>query len=206
VPFDHPEWVFELKYDGFRSLVVIHEGRCGLISRDGRPFNSFDSLRKDLTVPVAGRTVLDGEIVCVDRRGGHQFSDLIFHRGEPRFFAFDLLMADGHDLRTQKLTDRKQELRRLMSKVPASMQYVDHVHEHGTALFQRVCDMDMEGIVAKHSYRPYVTEPQRTTWLKIKNRNYSQMAGREELFNRERHREPVAGWQSCDLACAEAAS
>jgi len=53
--------------------------------------------------------------------------------------------------------------------------------------------MDMAGIVAKISYGPYVTEAQRTTWLEIKNRNYSQMQGREELFNRERPREPVAG-------------
>jgi ATP-dependent DNA ligase len=107
----------------------------------------------------------------------------------------------------EKLTDRKQELRRLLSGVSASrLRYVDHVHEHGTALFQRVCEMDLEGIVAKHSYGPYVTEAQRTTWFKIKNRNYSQMQGREELFNRERHREPVAGWHSCDLACAEVAS
>ena len=45
-PFDHPEWVFELKYDGFRSLAVIQNGRCELISRNGHPFNSFDTLRK----------------------------------------------------------------------------------------------------------------------------------------------------------------
>ena len=206
-PFDHPEWVFELKYDGFRSLAVLHDGRCDLISRNGYPFNSFDSLRKDLSVPCSGQTVLDGEIICVDRRGRPQFKDLLFHRGEPRFFAFDLMMADGQDLRMEKLTDRKQELRRLLSKVSASrLQYVDHLHEHGTALFQRVCEMDLEGIVAKHSYGPYVTDPQRTTWVKIKNRSYSQMAGREELFNRERHREPVAGWHACDLACAEVAS
>jgi hypothetical protein len=125
---------------------------------------------------------------------------------EPRFFAFDLLMADGHDLRMERLTDRKQELRRLLSKASSRLQYVDHIHEHSTALFERVCKLDLEGIVAKHGYGPYVTEAQRTTWFKIKNRSYSQMAGREELFNRERHREPVAGWHACDLACAEAGS
>jgi ATP-dependent DNA ligase len=81
------------------------------------------------------------------------------------------------------------------------MQYVDHIQEHGTAIFQRVCEMDLEGIVAKHSYAPYVTEAQRTTWFKIKNRDYSQMQGREELFNRERHSETAPGWHSCDLAC-----
>jgi bifunctional non-homologous end joining protein LigD len=203
-PFDHPEWIFELKYDGFRSLAVIHDGRCELISRNGHPF-SFDSLRKDLAVPCSGQTVLDGEIVCVDRRGRPQFNDLLFHRGEARFFAFDLLMADSHDLRMEKLTDRKQELRRLLTRVSASrLQYVDHIREHGAALFERVCEMDLEGIVAKHSFGPYVTEAQHTTWFKIKNRSYSQMQGREELFERERHKEPVAGWHSCELACAEA--
>jgi bifunctional non-homologous end joining protein LigD len=201
-PFDHPEWVFELKYDGFRSLAVIQNGRTELISRNGHPFNSFDTLRKAMTALGDGKTVLDGEIVCLDRRGRPQFNDLLFHRGEPCFFALDLLMSDGRDLRTERLTDRKHELRRLLSKVPASrMQYVEHVEQYGTTLFERVCKMDLEGIVAKHSFGNYVTERERTTWFKIKNRSYSQSVGREKLFDRERHREPVPGWHSCELAC-----
>jgi bifunctional non-homologous end joining protein LigD len=152
-PFDHPEWVFELKYDGFRSLAVIQNGHTQLISRNGNPFSSFADLCKGLTLPLGGKTVLDGEIVCLDKRGRPQFRDLLFHRGEPCFFAFDLLMSDGKDLRTEKLTDRKQQLRRLILKVPESrMRYVDHVEQHGTALFQRVCKMDLEGIVAKHAF------------------------------------------------------
>jgi bifunctional non-homologous end joining protein LigD len=201
-PFDDPEWIFELKYDGFRSVVVIQNGRAELISRNGNSFQSFEALRKQLKSPYAGKTVLDGEIVCLDKRGKPHFRDLLFHRGEPCFFAFDLLMSDGKDLRTEKLTDRKHELRRLLSRVPESrMRYADHVAQHGTALFERVCKMDLEGIVAKHSLASYTTE--RTTWFKIKNRNYSQMAGREELFERERHKEPVAGWHCCELACGE---
>jgi len=114
------------------------------------------------------------------------------------------LINDGKDLRTEKLTDRKQELRRLLSKVSASrMRYADHVEQYGTALFERVCKLDLEGIVAKHIHGNYVTQYERTTWFKIKNRNYSQMQGREELFERERHQEPVAGWHSCELACAD---
>jgi ATP-dependent DNA ligase len=105
----------------------------------------------------------------------------------------------------ERLTDRKHELRRLLSKVPASrMRYVEHVEHYGTALFERVCKMDLEGIVAKHSFGNYITERERTTWFKIKNRSYSQSVGREKLFERERHREPVPGWHSCALACAEA--
>ena len=99
--------------------------------------------------------MLDGEIVCLDKRGRPQFRDLLFHRGEPCFFAFDLLMADGKDLRSERLTDRKQELRRLMLKVPESRRrYVDHVEHERIALFKRVCAMDLEGIVAKHSLAP----------------------------------------------------
>src|SRR5437773_12246729 len=121
--------------------------------------HSFEDLRKRMALPLAGKTVLDGEIVCLDRRGRPQFNDLLFHRGEPCFFAFDLLMDDGKDLRSERLTDRKHELRRMMSRAPASrMRYVEHVEQHGTALFQL-------------GSSPYITEHERTPWFKIKNRN-----------------------------------
>ena len=94
LPFDHPDWIFELKYDGFRSLAVIQNGRTELISRNGNPFSAFERLRKQLKSPYEGKTVLDGEIVCLDKRGRPQFRDLLFHRGEPCFFAFDLLMSE----------------------------------------------------------------------------------------------------------------
>ena len=64
-------------------------------------------------------------------------------------------------------------------------------------------ELDLEGIVAKQKSAPYVTEREHSTWFKILNRKYSQMQGREELFERERHSEPVAGWHSCTLTCAE---
>src|SRR5690242_19548989 len=145
LPFDHAEWIFELKYDGFRSLAVIQNGRTQLISRNGNPFNTFADLIKGLTLPLAGKTVLDGEIVCLDKRGKPQFRDLLFHRSEPCFYAFDLLMYDGKDIRSEKLTDREHELRQaLTGLLPTSrLRYADHVKQHGTALFQRICEMDL---------------------------------------------------------------
>jgi ATP-dependent DNA ligase len=94
----------------------------------------------------------------------------------------------------------------VLARLPASsrLRYADHLERHGTVLFQRVCEMDLEGIVAKHSFGPYVADRERSTWFKIRNRNYSQMEGREELFERERHNEPTPGWHCCELACAEA--
>ncbi len=139
-PFDHPEWIFELKYDGFRALAVIEHGRTQLISRNGHPFNSLSDPSKEITVSLSGKTVIDGEIVCLDKRGRPQFRDLLVHRAEPYFYAFDLLMWDGKDLRSERLTDRKQELRRLLSGLPAASRllYADQQDQYGTVLFRKV--------------------------------------------------------------------
>ena len=204
-PFDDPDWIFELKYDGFRGLAVIENGRTRLLSRNGHPFASFAALAESISDSLPNvRAVIDGEICTLDKRGRPQFKNLLFRRADPCFFAFDLLTCDGQDLRTQSLIDRKRKLRRVLAKTspPFPVRYVEHIESHGIALFQRICKLDLEGIVAKHKAAPYVTERQQSTWFKILNRKYSQVQGREELFNRERHSEPVAGWHSCDLACA----
>ena len=150
------------------------------------------------------RAVIDGEICSLDRRGRPQFKNLLFHRGNPPcFFAFDLLISDGKDLRTERLLDRKQELRRLLARACAPLKYTEYIDRHGTALFERICELDLEGIVAKQKFGPYVVERESSTWFKILNREYSQKDNREDLFERERHSEPVAGWHSWELACAE---
>lgn len=78
--------------------------------------------------------------------------------------------------------------------------YCDHVAREGEELFRLAVEHDLEGIVAKHKHSPYGQE-QKTTWFKIRNRDYSQWVGREELFERERHQEAVvAGWESCGRA------
>jgi bifunctional non-homologous end joining protein LigD len=144
--------------------------------------------------------VMDGEIVCLDKDGRCQFNDLLFRRGETRFVAFDLLQVNEKDLRAERLIDRKHELRRVTPGV-SSIIYAEHIERSGIALFHKACELDLEGIVAKDGRAPY--DPQRTTWFKIRNSEYSQMVGREELFEQDRHREPVAGWHSCSLACGE---
>src|SRR3989475_13017729 len=90
------------------------------------------------------KAVIDGEICSLDRRGRPQFKNLLFRRGQPPcFFAFDLLTCDGMDLRTERLIDRKQELRRLLAKIPYPfrLRYAEHVEDSGTALFQRICEL-----------------------------------------------------------------
>ncbi|HEX3320726.1 MAG TPA: hypothetical protein VHR84_08495 [Terriglobales bacterium] len=205
--FDDPDWIFELKYDGFRAVARVERGRTELISRNGNTFASFQDLQQNVCASLPNQSaVLDGEIVCLDRKGKSRFNDLLFRRGDPCFFAFDLLFVNGQDLRTAQLCVRKHELRRVLAGVRADsrVQYADHIETFGTRLFRRVCEMDLEGIVAKQKFAPYTSDRQISTWYKIRNPHYSQMVGREKLFERDRHDEPVAGWHGCTLACAYA--
>jgi bifunctional non-homologous end joining protein LigD len=169
-PFDDPAWVFELKYDGFRALAVIEHGRAELISGNGYPFASFSALAESISDCLPNtRAVIDGEICSLDRRGKPQFKNLLFRRGNrnpPCFFAFDLLTYDRKDLRTERLLDRKQELRRLLARAPADspLKYTEYIDGSGRALFQRACELDLEGIVAKHKFGPY-TDRENSTWV-----------------------------------------
>jgi ATP-dependent DNA ligase len=85
-----------------------------------------------------------------------------------------------------KLPERKAFLRKLLPRHPKSVLYVEHVPT-GTDLFRVICDRDMEGIVAKQASAGYT--PDATTWVKIKNRQHSQAAGREDFFDRRKARE-----------------
>jgi ATP dependent DNA ligase-like protein len=104
----------------------------------------------------------------------------LYRRAEPHFYAFDLLFLDGRDLRGLPLIQRKAILRGLVPRQPCRLLYVDHLAGYGVDLFEAVCAADLEGIVAKMATAPYGTEP--PSWVKIKNRYYSQAAGRRERF------------------------
>src|SRR5215475_4352963 len=93
-PFSHPDWLFEIKWDGFRALAYIDRGRCRLLSRNRNEFKSFPALILALPVEFGGQSaVLDGEIVCLGGDGKPNFRNLLFRRGEPRFMAFDILWS-----------------------------------------------------------------------------------------------------------------
>jgi hypothetical protein len=108
----------------------------------------------------------------------------------------------GKDLRFLPLIDRKQELRRVLRGIQSpSILYADHIEGQGTELFRRVCEIDLEGSVAKHRYGNYRSDPEASTWFKIRNRSYSQWAGRNEAFERDRH-----SGTCCGLACVHVGS
>ena len=199
--FDHPDWLFELKYDGFRALAQFDGASCRLVSRNAHAFGSFESLREDLADAFRrAQAVIDGEIVCLDESGRPQFYDLLYLRGEPCFLAFDLLWHEGEDLRFLPLVERKQRLKALVRSTESRLLYADHVDAHGRGLFERACDLDLEGIVAKYRFGHYTADRESSTWFKIRNPQYSQMIDRAEHFERDRYDEPVPGWHCCTLA------
>jgi len=184
-PFSDAEWLFEIKHDGFRGLCYIEGGQARLVSRNGNQFASFGELCEQIAklMPKAS-AILDGEIVCTDEQGCSQFNDLLFRRGVAGFFVFDLLWLGGRDLRSITLIERERALRSLLPKQGDHLLYVDHIEEQGERLFDLVCQRDLEGIVAKHRYSRYM-EADNPAWSKIRNRNDSQMIGRDELFERK---------------------
>ena len=109
-------------------------------------------------------------------------------RDWPYFYAFDVLSIDGEDLRARPLVERKRRLRAIMPRIDSRLLYVDDVRRRGTELFRAACARDLEGIVAKWRDGRYETDGVSTSWLKIKNPQYSQMVGRREVFEARRDR------------------
>lgn len=183
VAFDHPDWIFENKYDGFRSLAFIEGGSVGLVSRKGNVYKTFAGLCSGIRDAINCRdAVLDGEIVHLDSAGKPQFYSLLHRRMPQTFIAFDVLWRNGKDLRPLPLLERKRILRSLVPAASPHVIYAEHIDTTGTRLFRAVCEGDLEGIVGKLKCGLYT--PGETTWVKTRNPRYSQGEGRRELFQR----------------------
>jgi bifunctional non-homologous end joining protein LigD len=183
-PFSHADWLFEIKHDGFRALAYVKAGQCQLVSRKGYIYKRFTELTDQIAASLnVHSAVLDGEIVCLDKTGKSQFKSLMYRRGEAYFYAFDILHLNRKDLRSMPLYRRKRELKRLIPSQPSALLYVDHIEQRGEDLFELACRVDLEGIVAKWKDGRY--NPERpTSWIKIKNPAYTQIVGREKLFEK----------------------
>jgi bifunctional non-homologous end joining protein LigD len=131
-------------------------------------------------VAIPGQAALDGEIVHLDAEGKPQFYELMRRRTPQHYYAFDVIWLHGHDLRDIPLLERKRLLRRLVRPL---VLYADHFEARGMDLFKAAYGHDLEGIVAKLATGRY--DPAATTWVKIKNRAYSQAEGRAEFFDTE---------------------
>jgi bifunctional non-homologous end joining protein LigD len=164
-PFDHPDYIFELKHDGFRAIAYLQNGESKLVSRNQRNLG-FEALKRSLAKLPVKNAILDGEVICVDAKGVSQFNQLLSRKGEPVFYAFDLLWLNGEDLRNQPLTTRKKRLARLIHSTDCPrILYAQYIEQYGKRFFEEICNRDLEGIVAKRKLSIYKDDGQ--SWLKI---------------------------------------
>jgi bifunctional non-homologous end joining protein LigD len=180
-PFDNPDWLFEIKWDGYRAVAFIVDGRVRFVSRNQNDltgqYPELDTLSKFIK---AGRAIIDGEIVALDDEGRPSFSLMQqrtgFRPGKSRlpgrqgvpviYYAFDLLYLDDFDLRGVPLERRKQLLEERITKGDV-VQFSDHYAEKGIALYDAARQKGLEGILAKKRDSLYV-ETRSREWLKIK--------------------------------------
>ncbi|MES2606136.1 MAG: non-homologous end-joining DNA ligase [Pseudomonadota bacterium] len=170
-PFDKEDWLYEIKWDGYRALSYYPPQRTGsIISRNGLSFDrKFADIRTALDC-LPCEAVIDGEIVVLDKEGRSSFSRLQQHEQDPAdltYYVFDLLYVDGVDIRDVPLLGRKQLLKQLVPNCYPKLQYSDHVVGHGLDFFEAARKSHLEGIIAKDGTAPYQTRRTRH-WLKIK--------------------------------------
>ena len=180
-PFNDKDWLFEIKWDGYRAVSFIQNGQVRLVSRNQNDLTAQFSELEILPSHVKATTaILDGEVVALDDEGRASFSlmqqrtgfrkygqRVAGERGIPIvYYVFDLIYVDGFDLRKVSLEDRKAVLQKIL-KSDERVRFSDHYPEQGLALFEVAKQKGLEGIVAKRRQSCY--EERRTReWLKIK--------------------------------------
>ena len=180
-PADRPpeggEWLYEIKYDGYRIIAFVEGGKARLVSRNGRDYSAgFREIAESLREWAQGRAmVLDGEAVVLDEQGKPDFQALQNHlkggkRGALTYMAFDLLALDGADLRRGRLIDRKEKLRALIGNAPPNIRFSSHAQGGGKEIYQAACAAGLEGIVAKKAGSVY-SGTRNGDWVKVKCRS-----------------------------------
>jgi bifunctional non-homologous end joining protein LigD len=173
-PFDHPDWIFEVKWDGYRAIAEIRDGDVSLYSRNRISLMKKFVLVADSLRSLRFEAVLDGEIVAVDDQGHPDFQMLQNYtksgKGHLLYYVFDLLHFQGHDLTNLPLLRRKELLKKILPSSP-KVKFSDHVWKEGILFFNAVKEKGLEGIIAKHSQSSYLIGRRSRQWLKVKKQH-----------------------------------
>ncbi len=159
-PPSGPEWVHEVKYDGYRIGAAVEGGRATLWSRRGLDWTAqFPEVADAARRLPASTALLDGEVAAVlpDGRTSFQALQNAFSGGARRlaYLVFDLLWLDGEDLSDRPLLERKAALERLLTGAKGIVRYAPHVAGRGDVTLREACRRGLEGIVSKRADLPY---------------------------------------------------
>lgn len=171
-PFDDDAWIFETKWDGYRSLAYIQNKSVNLYSRNYLSFNdTFKPVREDLQ-QIAETCILDGEIVILDKEGKSKFQLMQNYQknkqGNLFYYVFDILYYKDRDLRDLPLIERKEILKQLLEKYQLSIvRYSEYIENQGITFFKMADKYGLEGIMGKKKESPYLSK-RSDSWVKIK--------------------------------------
>lgn len=181
-PFSSAGWLFEPKLDGVRTIALVHDGRVKLLSRRGiDATRTYPGVAAELAGQPSPAIVLDGEIVALDESGVPSFQRLQGRLGLQReadikraeaeipvlYFVFDLLYAEGYDLRGAPLTERKALLEQIVMPGPF-IRLVHHFEQEGEDAYAAAVQLGLEGLIAKRRDSVYESGRRARSWLKIK--------------------------------------
>ena len=177
---DGDEWVYEVKYDGYRIIAFVENNDVRLMTRNHHDYGSqFSAIKSSLKKFAGGRSmVLDGEVVVLDKSGKSDFQALQNYLKKPgskqiAYIVFDLLALDGKDLRDRPLRERKEILKDLLQDAPPDLHFSDDI-KGGEDILKAACEAGLEGIVGKNIHSAY-TGSRDGNWVKIK-------CGRQQEF------------------------
>lgn len=171
-PFSDKDWVFEIKWDGYRAVAETGQKDLRLYSRNGIDFSErFPAIHQALQ-KIKHKAVLDGEIVLLNEKDLPDFQKLQHYENHLNFplvyYVFDLLELDGKSTEKLSLLERKKLLKKLIGK-NKTIRYCDHVDTDGTAFLEQAKAQGLEGIIAKKKDSVYTEGYRSREWLKIKN-------------------------------------
>lgn len=172
-PFDDKDWIFEIKWDGYRAIAELNKTEVKLYSRNGNLFNAKYPEVVGALSKMDVNAVIDGEIVVMDEQGNPNFQLLQNYNNQKAYpiyyYVFDLLKLNGRSVMELPLIERKEFLRTLI-KEDSIVKYSDHIEENGKEMYALMAERNMEGIMAKKADSPYLPGQRTADWLKVKYR------------------------------------
>lgn len=171
-PFSDPDWVFEIKWDGYRALTLLKQKNAHIYSRNMQSFDKkFSVLQQELS-KLPFDACFDGEIVVLDDQDRPSFQALQNYLRKPEgniiYYIFDLLYYNGQDLKSEPLIERKKLLKSILPETNSYLKYSEHIVRDGIDFFKVAVKEKFEGIIGKRAASIYLEGKRSQDWVKIK--------------------------------------
>ena len=170
--FNSADWIFEIKWDGYRAIAECNYNKINLYSRNNLSFNDTFSTISESLKTIGLNAVLDGEVVVLNNNGKSEFSLIQNYKrtgkGNIVYYVFDILYYNGHDLTGLPLLERKEILKKIIPENNPLIKFNGHIPEKGKKFFEQAKKLGIEGIIGKKANSVYRTGTRSKDWVKVK--------------------------------------